>query len=169
MSQEELEFLKRRRSIRHFKPEPIQPEQLKAMEDAAVLAASAMNEQAWFFAVIQREDVIEQLEELADSEGAFYGAKTVIVLFGQDDAISPETDTILAASNMMNAAVAVNLGTCFIYLAKKLFNDPRYSQLKAACGVPEGYTCYGSLAVGIPDQEIPKPSKRRYDVFSYIR
>ena len=169
MSKEELDFLKRRRSIRRFLPEQIQPEQLKAIEEAAVLSASAMNEQAWFFAVIQREDIIEQLEELADSEGAFYGAMTVIVLFGKEDAIAPETDTILAAADMMHAAVAVNLGTCFIYLAKKLFNDPRYSQLKAACGVPEGYTCYGSLAVGIPDQEIPKPSKRRYDVFSYIR
>lgn len=167
--EQDLEFLKQRRSIRRFKPEQIAEKELHDLEEMATLAASARNEQAWFFVVIQKPDVLQQLAELSGRDNPFYSAPTLVVAFAKQEAIASVVDTAFAMSNMMNAAVADGLGTCYIYCMKELFNDLRYAELKTVCGVPEGYDCIGSLAVGYPDEERPTPTDRSWDVFSYIR
>ncbi|NCB33555.1 MAG: hypothetical protein EOM64_06690 [Erysipelotrichia bacterium] len=167
--EQELEFLKKRRSIRRYKTEQISEQQLHDLEEMATLAASAMNEQAWFFVVIQKPEILQELAELSGRSNPFYSAPTLVVAFARNEAVSSVVDTAFAMSNMMNAAVADGLGTCFINVMKDVFNDPRHSELKAACGVPAGFECIGSLAVGYPDEIRTVPTDRRWDVFSYIR
>lgn len=164
----EIEFLKRRRSIRSYSERQISDEQLHDLEEMATQAASAMNEQPWFFVVIQKPEVLSELAGLTGMEDPFYSAPTLIVAFAAEDAIAGTIDTAFAMSNMMNAAVADGLGTCFIYAMRDVFNNPNYPQLKQVCGVPAGYACIGSLAVGYPTEEPPVPADRRWDVFSHI-
>jgi len=164
----ELEFLRRRRSIRRYAERQISDEQLHDLEEMATQAASAMNEQSWFFVVIQKPDVLAELAGLTGMDDPFYSAPTLIVAFAAEDAIAGTIDTAFAMSNMMNAAVADGLGTCFIYSMRDVFNNPNYPELKRACGVPEGYECIGSLAVGYPAEEREAPTDRRWDVFSHI-
>jgi nitroreductase len=160
-----------RRSIRSFEPRQISNVDLHEMLEAAQLAASAMNEQAWFFTVIQKEEVIQELALLATGieEAPYYNAPTVIACFAAENAIAPVEDCTLAIANMMYAAVLNDLGTCWIHSTKEVFNNPKYAKLKKACGVPDGYTCIGSLAVGYPRNESPKPESRKQNVFSIIR
>lgn len=165
----EMDFIRKRRSIRRFKAEQISDDALHDIEEAATLAASARNEQAWFFVIIQRKDILDQMAELTGRKNPFYQAPTLIAAFAKKEAIAPETDTALAMANMMYAALADGLGSCFIYCVKDLFNNPRYSQLAGVCGVPEGYACIGSLAIGIPDETPETPKDRNWNVFSSIR
>lgn len=160
-----------RRSIRSFEPRQISSVELHELLEAAQFAASAMNEQAWFFTVIQKEEVIKEIALLATGieESPYYNAPTVIACFAAIDAIAPVEDCTLAMANIMYAAVLNDLGTCWIQSTKDVFNDPKYDDLKKACGVPEGYTCVGSLAVGYPRYGIPKREQRKQNVFSIIR
>ncbi len=57
-----LEVMKSRRSVRRFKPDPIPPEHLRKIVDAARLAPCAGNEQPWKFVVIQDKKVIDALK-----------------------------------------------------------------------------------------------------------
>lgn len=50
-----LEVIKTRRSIRHFKPEPVSLEVVKSILEAACAAPSAHNSQPWQFVVLQGE------------------------------------------------------------------------------------------------------------------
>lgn len=160
-----------RRSIRSFESRQISSTDLHELCSAAQLAASAMNEQAWFFVIVQKEEVIKEIAVLATGieESPYYNAPTVIVAFAKDDAIAPVEDCVLAMSNMMYAAVLNDLGTCWIHATKNVFNNPKYAALKKACGVPEGYTCIGSLAVGYPSGKLPEVKSRKQNVFSVIR
>lgn len=160
-----------RRSIRRFEERQISNVDLHEILSAAQMAASAMNEQAWFFAVIQNEEILDEIGKFAtDGIGTpYYGAPTMIACFANDDAIAPVVDCTLAMANMMYAAISCDLGTCWVDCTKDVFNNPQYAQLKKACGVPNGYTCIGSLIVGYPHGEANTPKPRKQDVFSIIR
>lgn len=160
-----------RRSVRLYKSEQIKNDDLHTILAAATMAGSAMNEQSWFFAVIQKQDVIEEIGKLATGNDFLptYNAPTLIACFAKDGAIAGVENCTLAMANMMYAAVACDLASCWIHSVKQVFNNPKYMGLKTACGVPEGYTCIGSLVIGYQEGE-PIPAKPRHqDVFSIIR
>ena len=52
-----LTAIKQRRSIRKYKNQPIEPEKLDAVLEAARLAPSARNAQLWKFVVVKDESV----------------------------------------------------------------------------------------------------------------
>jgi F420 biosynthesis protein FbiB-like protein len=53
-----------RRSIRRFQDRPVEPEKLRAVLDAAILAPSAANAQPWAFVVVQEAETRERLADL---------------------------------------------------------------------------------------------------------
>jgi nitroreductase len=55
------EFLRSRRSIRRFKPEPVEAALIERLLEAAVTAPSAGNKQPWRFWVVERRDVIDAM------------------------------------------------------------------------------------------------------------
>ena len=164
---EYLEFLKQRRSIRHYKGEQISDEQLAALQEMAVLSASSRNSQPWHFLIIQKKEILDHLEELTGLGHPLDGGPTLIVSFGREDATAPVVDSTLAMSNIMNAAVAVGLGTCYMWSIYYLFHD--HPEMAAEYGVPEGYICTGAMVVGIPDETPKTPVNRKTDCFTVIR
>ncbi len=59
-----IEFLKSRRSIRVFKPEPVPEDLLLKVLDTARYAPSAHNSQPWRFIIVDDPDVKEKLAKL---------------------------------------------------------------------------------------------------------
>ncbi|MBQ9048411.1 MAG: nitroreductase family protein [Solobacterium sp.] len=167
MDNEQLAFLRKRRSIRKYKPEQITDEQLQALLDTAVLAATAKRQEPWYFLVIQKPEILERLQDMTGLGRPYFGAPTLIVGFARADAEAPVVDTTLAMSNIMNAAVAVGLGTCWMNNTYYLFRS--HPELSEEFGVPKGYTVVGALIVGVPDQEVPVPTDRRKDVIKIIK
>ncbi len=62
-----FEVIRRRRSIRHFTPEPVREEDLLAMLEAARLAPSAHNEQPWHFIVIRDQELKSKLRDIVNA------------------------------------------------------------------------------------------------------
>jgi coenzyme F420-0:L-glutamate ligase / coenzyme F420-1:gamma-L-glutamate ligase len=62
-----LDWMRERRSIRRYRPEPLPDDVIERLIDAARLAPSAHNRQPWRFVVLQRAD---QKARLADAMGA---------------------------------------------------------------------------------------------------
>ena len=67
------EAIKKRRSIRKFKPDPVSDELISEMLEAARLAPSASNRQPWRFQVIQDPEEKERI--LRDTT---FGSKQVM-------------------------------------------------------------------------------------------
>ena len=57
--------IKRRRSIRAYRPEQIANQELEAILEAAIWAPSAMNQQKWHFTVIQNKDMLQRITDVA--------------------------------------------------------------------------------------------------------
>jgi nitroreductase len=55
---ETIEVIKRRRSIRRYKPEQIPDHLLQEILECALLASNARNQQKWHFTVVQNKEVL---------------------------------------------------------------------------------------------------------------
>ncbi|MBO4538105.1 MAG: nitroreductase family protein, partial [Erysipelotrichaceae bacterium] len=66
--------------------------------------------------------------------------------------------------NMMNAAAALGLGSCWIHRARETFETEEGKELLRQWGVEGDYEGIGNLIVGHYDGELPvaKPRKENY-------
>lgn len=167
-----IEALMERRSVRAYRPEQISEEELSDILVAAKFAPSANGKQARHMTVIQNKkmlaDIIAATKTIhaqADpGSSPFYDAPTVVVFSAPADDPYGHEDAAFAAMNLMLAAYAYGLGTCYIVSAAGI-NDP---QIKARLGLPESYEPVGCVTVGYPSQCPDKPAPRREDDVNYI-
>ena len=85
MTNQVLEALKNRRSIRKYKTEQIKDEELNAVLEAGTYAPTGMGTQSPLMVVVQDKGTIARLSKMnaaftADPDGdPFYGAPTVVI------------------------------------------------------------------------------------------
>ena len=162
---EAMENLLTRRSIRKFKPQQITDAELEAVLNAGKYAPTAKGSQSPLMIAVQDKGDIARLSSLnaqimgTDSD-PFYGAPTVVVVFAQAGNRNGVQDASLVMGNMMNAAHALGLGSCWINQLRECCDDPKVRALLTEYGVPEDHIVVCSAAVGYIAKETPaKPRK----------
>ena len=91
----------------------------------------------------------------------FYGAPTVVVVLGDGEKANWLQDGSLVMGNLMNAAAALGLGSCWINRARELFDRPEGRELLKKWGLPETYRGVGNCILGYVDGELPAPKPRK--------
>lgn len=149
-----------RRSIRSYRTDPVPEEKLEAVVKAGLMAPSAMNQQSWHFVVISGKGADRYRTYCIEKLGRdpYYGAPAMILVFGKKDAIAPVCDGSLAIGNLLLAAKALGLGSCWIHCVNDLFKEEAAA---AEWGVPAGYRPVGSVALGFPAGEAPAAKPRK--------
>ena len=169
MTNQVLEALKNRRSIRKYKTEQIKDEELNAVLEAGTYAPTGMGTQSPLMVVVQDKGTIARLSKMnaaftADPDGdPFYGAPTVVIVLADSTNRNGFADGCLVMGNLMNAAHALGLGSCWVNRARELFDMPEGKALLEKWGVEGEYIGVGNCIVGWPD-EAPamKPRKEKY-------
>lgn len=166
---EALEKILERRSIRAYKPEQITDSELDCVIRAGLAAPSAMNRQPTVLLAIQDKDTITRLSRLnalvmgAEGVDPFYGAPTVIVVLADRNIATHVEDGALVLGNLMNAASALGLGSCWINRAKEVFDTDEGKALLKKWGIEGDYIGIGNCILGYPDEEPEmKPRKENY-------
>jgi nitroreductase len=147
-----LEVLFTRRSIRRYTNEPVSPEDLNTMLDAAMNAPSANNRQPWHFIVVTDRDKMNGIMEAHPYTSMLKQAPVAVVVVA-DTATSPsyfQQDCAAAIENLLLAAKALGLGTvwCGIYP-----NEDRIEALTDLFQIPDPYAPLAVIAVGHPAEE----------------
>ena len=153
---ETLNTLINRRSIRSYKKEQITKEELDAVLTAAVWAPTGMNRQHTKFVAVTEPETVKKLSRMnaavmGTDNDPFYGAPCVIIVFADSDVHTYVEDGSLAMGNMMNAAHAVGLGSCWIHRAKEMFESDEGKALMKEWGIPESYKGIGNCILGYTD------------------
>ncbi len=73
------EAIRKRRSIRKFKPDPIPEEKIRLLLESARLAPSGTNTQPWRFIVIKDNDTKKKLQEAAHNQRHLGRASVIMV------------------------------------------------------------------------------------------
>ena len=175
MDNEVLKALRERRSIRRYRPEQIGDEALQAVLEAGTWAPTAKGQQDPWIVAVQRPEPVERIDrlngEIWGHPAPFYGAPTIILVFGSDPAVWPNSvpDGSLVLGNMMLAAHAVGLGSCWINREREMFATPAGRELMRELGLPDGLIGIGALALGYPASFPPSVKPRKEGYFRIIR
>lgn len=169
MDNEILKSLRDRRSVRSFRKEQITDEELRAVLVAGTFAPTGMNYQDPWIVAVQNPEIIARLvrmnKQFTQQEGnPYYDAPTIVLVF----ASRPEkwkngmADGSLVLGNMMNAAHAIGLGSCWINREHEMFDTEEGRELMSQFGLPEGLMGVGALSLGYPAAPL-RPARPRKD------
>ena len=161
-----VESLLTRRSVRAYKSEQISEEELNAVMEAGRWAPTAMNLQTPIMVAVQDKETIAYMSRLnaqiMGKEGdPFYGAPTVIVVLADRSKPCCVQDGSLVMGNLMNAAHALGLGSCWVNRAKELFDMPEGKALLKKWGIEGDYVGVGNCILGYSDGPAPEPKPRK--------
>ena len=172
-----------RRAVREYVPEPVNESVLKSLIDAAAQAPSAVNRQPWSFAIVRDQGLLDRisrkskaymlatlpagsLDHFRDLLGdpnfqIFYHAPVLILIstIAADD--WNVEDCSLAAENLMLAAHAAGLGSCWIGFAQKWLQTPAG---KAALALPASHVPVAPIIVGHPKSPAPAVARKTPDI-----
>ena len=167
---ETLVDLKERRSCRKYRPEQIKEEELKAILEAGIYAPTGMGAQSPVIVAVQDKETRDYLSKLnaqvmGGTGDPFYGAPTVLVVLADKNRRTYVDDGNMVIGNLLNAAHAVGVDSCYIYRAREVFNSEAGKELLEKWGIHGDYEGIGNciLGYGLPEgKKEAAPRKEGY-------
>jgi nitroreductase len=164
-----LTDIRERRSVRKYKAAQVKEDELQTVLTAGTWAASGQGKQAGLIVVVQDKDTINAVQSLNAAvlgnpkAATFFGAPTLIVVFADTTVHTWLDDGNLIIGNMMLAAQAIGLASCYVFRAREVFDTPEGKAFKAKWGVDDRFRGVGNLVLGYGDEKpAPKPRKDGY-------
>ena len=163
---EAMKNLLERRSVRGYKKDLVPADVLDEILEAGKYAPSGMGQQKTLMVVTQDPELVAKLSRMnADVMEAksdpFYGAPTVVIVFADSEQGTCVENGSLVMGNLMNAAHAVGVDSCWIHRAREVFDSEEGKALKAEWGVPESYIGIGHCVLGYRSGEYPEAKARK--------
>lgn len=150
-----FDAIKKRTSVREYIDKPIEKEKLEKIVDAGRVAPTARAEGPWEFVVVTKKEKIRELANITDHGKFLADGAAAIVVFCKDTKYYLE-DGCAATENMLLAATALGIASCWIAGDKKFYCP----DIARALGVPEGYKLISIISLGYSKTE-PTPHKKR--------
>ena len=184
MAMEIEEAIAGRRAVREYTAEAVDEGMIRRLVDAATEAPSAVNQQPWRFAVVRDQKVLAAVSRDAKSHmiatmagnphaahfqmrlgdpafHIFYHAPALILISAVAQGPWIVEDCALAAENLMLAAYAAGLGTCWIGFAQGYLNT---AEGKRALGLPAAWVPVAPIIVGHPKAAPPPVARHRPEI-----
>ena len=150
---ETLEDLKTRRSCRKYQQKQVGQKELDAILEAGKYAPTGMGKQSPIMVVIQDRETLAKISKLNAAvinspTDPFYGAPTVVVVFANKNINTYVEDGALVMGNLLNAAHAVGVDSCFVYRAREVFETKEGKALLKKWGIGDQYVGIGNCILG---------------------
>lgn len=166
---EVINNMKTRRSIRKYKPDMIPDDVLNRIIEAGTYAATGMGKQSPIIIAVTNKEIRDKFSKMnaeimgVDSD-PFYGAPVVLIVLADKARPTYVYDGSLVMGNLMLAAHAESIGSCWIHRAKEEFESAEGKAFLKSLGIEGEYEGIGHCVLGYTDGEEPKamPRKENY-------
>ena len=154
-----------RRSVKKYKSAPVPQEIIDKIINAGLYAANGMGAQSPIIIQVTNKEMRDKLSKMnADVMGAntdpFYGAPAVLVVLADKNRPTAVYDGSLVMGNLMLAAHALGIGSCWIHRTKEEFESEDGKEILKSLGIDGEYVGIGHCILGYVDGE-PKPAAER--------
>lgn len=191
-----LELIRTRHSIRRFEKRQIEEETLQKILEAGLYAPSSGNFQSTKIVVCQDAELNEQLGKInrwmmfkgsnpkdwgvtvstdqpsivddASIKSSFYGAPTVLTIFSGNGCYSHD-NAALVAENIMLAAHALGVGSCYIGRTEEVFATDEGAALRKKWGIPEDMDAVCNVLLGYRQGPEPHEKPRKENRIIFVR
>lgn len=166
---EVINNMKTRRSIRKYKPDMIPDDVLNRIIEVGTYAATGMGKQSPIIIAVTNKEIRDKFSKMnaeimgVDSD-PFYGAPVVLIVLADKARPTYVYDGSLVMGNLMLAAHAEGIGSCWIHRAKEEFESAEGKAFLKSLGIEGDYEGIGHCVLGYTDGEEPKamPRKENY-------
>lgn len=154
-----LALIKKRRSIRKFKPQAVEPDKLNLLVEAALRSPSSMGSNPWEFIVVTEKGALDDLSK-AKPHGSIFlknAPLAIVVCANPKKSGVWVEDASIAATFIQLAAESIGLGSCWIQLRERMHNSNQTSgaYVSGLLQIPEGIEVECIIALGYPDEAKP--------------
>lgn len=189
-----LALMKYRRSIRRYTDRQVSEEDLLKILEAGAYAPNAGGGQRSRFVACQNKTLNEIMgklnvasldrSRLAGSfvskeqpsiiddpsiRSGFYGAPTVITIFGPKNFLYSVPDAFCAAENMVLEATALGLASCILARGEETFSTPEGEKILRNWGIPDTMTARCFVILGYIDGDYPASKPRKDGRYMIIK
>ena len=160
MSNELIQTIFARRSIRRYTDKPISEADIETLLQAAMAAPSASNRKTWYFVVVTERGTLDHLAEVHPHGKMLFEAPLCIAVCGGPTASERFwiQDCSAAPENLLLAATALGLGAVWLGVYPR---EDRVTAVRQVLGIPETLAPLSLVSVGHPAEE--KPPRTQYD------
>lgn len=166
MTNEILQSIKSRRSIRQYEDCPVEEEKLKAVLEAGTFAPTGRGAQSPVIVAVKSPETRKEIQELnCQARGRngdpYYGAPIILLVLADENRGTCVEDGACVLNTMMLAAHSLGLSSCWIHGEREMFELPQGKALLEKWGLPQNLRGVGSLALGYGRGPAPKASPRK--------
>lgn len=166
-----MNMLLERRSCRSFHPDLIPEGILDQILEAGKFAATGMGRQSPIMIAVRDKALRDRLSRMnaavMNRDGdPFYGAPELIIVLADRSVPTYLYDGSLVMGNLLNAAYALGIGSCWIHRAKEVFDSEEGKALLKELGVEGDYEGIGHCILGFPDGPC-RPAAPRKENYVY--
>lgn len=157
---ETIETIRKRRSVRKFTDEEICQNDISLLKEALLRSPSSRNRNPWKFYFVQNKELLQKLSLCKPSGADFVSqAKLAVVVCGNENVCDVWIeDTSIASVILQLAAHSIGLGTCWVQIRNRRYNEEVLSQdyIKNLLNIENNLQILSIIAIGHPAQT-PKP------------
>lgn len=155
-----------RRSYRKFKSDMIPKDIIEKIIEAGTYAPTGMNRQSPIIIAVTNKELRDKLSKqnaavMGVDTDPFYNAPVVLIVLADKDMFTYLYDGTLVMGNLMNAAHAYGIASCWIHRAKEEFESEEGKELLKSLGIEGNYEGIGHCILGYADCEDPTPIPRK--------
>ena len=158
-----IKLLKTRQTDRKFLPYSIDLSVVENIVDCGRLAPSAKNYQPLRFVVVDDRELLNKFAEICEFGKFLTNCPIVIAVFSEEKDFMVE-DAAAATENMLLAATAYGLGSCWI----GSYNRKHSKEVEEILSCPKTHKLVTMVAIGKVEEKWRRPEKKKLaDVMSY--
>ena len=154
-----LSLLQQRRSIRKFKPQPVEPEQIDRLIEAALRSPSSRGLNPWQFVVVDDRETLGRLGRTKAHGSEFLtGAPLAVAVCADPERCDVWVeDCAIAAIFLQLAAQSLGLGSCWAQIRLRPHGDGRSAEayVREVLGLPESLVVECIIGIGYPARRLP--------------
>ena len=164
-----------RRSIRKYKPQPVEREKMDVILQCGINAPNGQNKQSWEVRVVENPELQNEIKALMATvggeraAGCFYNAPVWVFIAQDSNFPFSAYDCGLMAENMMLAANALGVGSvCLGSPVRFILDSPQKDAVLEMLGFSEGYELCLCISMGYPEGEKPEAKPKDMGKVKYI-
>ena len=152
-----IEIIRKRRSIRKFKPQPIEPEKIDLLKEAALRAPTSRNRRPWEFIFVEKKQILADLAAAKEEGSKFLDSVALAVFIMADRDVTDVwiEDCSIAAAFIQLTAESLDLGSCWVQIRKRPHSERLSAEeyVRWRLNIPPVYRVEAIIGLGYPDEE----------------
>ncbi len=154
-----IELLRKRRSIRKFKSEKIEPFKIEILKEALLRSPTSRNRNPWEYIFIEDREMLDRLAIAKPHGLAFLQTSTLAVVICGNEKLSDAwiEDCSISSILIQLTAQSLGLGSCWGQIRMREYGDEKFEMaedyVQDLFNLPQNLKVESIIGIGYPDEE----------------